>query len=206
MTVEAVYFDFGGVVARLDHQQMWRLEERYGLPRNGLWEALYGIPEWDNVKVGQGTERAWLEAVGRRLEEMAGRPIPGIKKEWVSVWRGLDQDVLALVKRLQGRYRVGLLSNATESLDDELANHHRIADLFDPVVNSARVGLAKPDRRIFELAARRMGTEPSACLHIDDLPQNVEGARAAGFQAVHYTGDYPSLEGGLRALGVSWEP
>jgi putative hydrolase of the HAD superfamily len=72
------------------------------------------------------------------------------------------------------------------------------------VVNSARVGVAKPDKRIFHVAAERMGVEPAACLHIDDLWPNVQGAREAGFQAIHYDGDFPSLERELRSLGVAW--
>jgi putative hydrolase of the HAD superfamily len=203
-SVRTVFFDFGGVVARLDGEEMRRLEAEYGLPEGGLWQALYRIPEWEEVKLGHISEKAWLQAVGRSLDELAGRPIPEIRRDWPRVWRGLDQDVVGLVKRLRGRYRVGLISNARESLEDELANHHGISDLFDLVVNSARVGLAKPDRRIYLLAAERVGSQPSHCLHIDDLIQNVWGAREAGFQAVHYQEDYPSLERELRSLGVQW--
>ncbi len=205
MAIRAVFFDFGGVIARIDHEEMGRLEARYGLPEGGLWQALYEIPEWQAVKVGQGTEEAWLEAVGRKLDELAGRPIPGIQQEWSSVWRGLDGEVVGLLGQLRGRYRVGLISNALEELDDELRDHHKIAHLFDAIVNSARVGVAKPDVRIFRLAAERIGAEPQGCVHIDDLMTNVRGAREAGFQAIHYRGEFSSLERELRSLGVEWQ-
>lgn len=202
--IRAVFFDFGGVLARIDREEMRRLEARYGLPEGGLWRALYEIPEWESVKVGRGSEDDWLAAVGRKLDELAGRPVPSIQQEWSAVWRGLDGDVVGLLGRLRGRYRVGLISNALEDLDDELRDHHKIDHLFDTIVNSARVGLAKPDVRIFHLAAERIGEPPSACLHIDDLMTNVEGARQAGFQAVHYGGDFASLEAELRSLGLEW--
>jgi putative hydrolase of the HAD superfamily len=200
--IRALFFDFGGVIARLDREEMRRLEARYGLPEGGLWEALYKIPEWDDVKTGRGSEEAWLEAVGRKLDELAGRPIPRIRKEWARVWRNLDQEVVRLAEGLKTYYRVGLISNSTKRLEKELLEENGIHHLFDVVINSARVGVAKPDPRIYLLAAKRVGVPPSACLHVDDLQANVRGAREAGFHALHYTGDFPSLVDELRGLGV----
>jgi hypothetical protein len=71
------------------------------------------------------------------------------------------------------------------------------------VINSARVGLAKPDVRIFHLAAERLGVPASACVFTDDLAHNVEGARAAGMRAFQFQ-DAAHLESELRALGVEW--
>ena len=202
--IGAVFFDFGGVVACLDREEMRRLEGKHGLPEGGLWQAMYETPEWQALRIGEGSEEAWVAAIRRSLDEMAGRPIPDIREEWVQCWRGLDGDVVRLMERLRGRYRLGMISNATLKLEDELREHHRIDHLFDVIVNSARVGVAKPDARIFALAAERVGEQPAACLHIDDLPHNVAGARAAGFHAVQYTGDYAALERELRLLGLDW--
>ena len=202
--IRAVFFDFGGVIGRLDRVEIRRMETRYGLPEGGLLQALYGTPEWNEAQVGRLPEVQWLEAVARKLDELAGRPIPGIREEWVQMWNHLDRDVLQLVARLKPSYKVGVLSNSTLRLEKELLQANGIFDLFDAVVNSARVGVAKPDVRIYEIAARSVGVEPQACVHIDDLPHNVEGAREAGFSAVHYAGDYPALERELRALGVDW--
>lgn len=59
-------------------------------------------------------------------------------------------------------------------------------DLFDLVVTSGGVGLVKPDRRIYLLAARRLGVEPGECVFVDDLAVNVRGAAAAGMVGVHH--------------------
>ncbi|GBD13893.1 Phosphatase [bacterium HR24] len=200
--IEAVFFDFGGVIARLDREHTRALEEKYGLPRGGLLDALYGIPEWVEAETGRLPEEEWLRAVLRRLEEMAGRPIDGITHEWQIVWRQLDEEMLALVRRLQGRYRVGLISNSTPRLERELLEANGIAELFEVVVNSSRVGIAKPDPQIFRLAADRLGVAPQHCVHIDDLIQNVQGARQAGFQAILHRGDVPTTIAALRGLGV----
>jgi putative hydrolase of the HAD superfamily len=71
------------------------------------------------------------------------------------------------------------------------------------VINSARVGLAKPDVRIFHLAAEALGVPTSACVFTDDIPRNVEGARTAGMRAFQFQGA-AHLESELRALGVEW--
>lgn len=188
----------------MDRDLLAGFEARHGMPEGSMLKALYLIPEWKAVEVGEGTEESWLEAVRRKLDELAGRPLPDVRDEWSAMWRTLDQDVLALIRALRPRYGVGLISNATDRLDGELREYHKIDGLFDIIVNSWRVRIAKPDARIYHLAAERIGAEPSACVHIDDLSHNVDGAREAGFQAIHHRGDYPALERELRSLGVEW--
>ncbi len=201
--IQAVFFDFGGVVARVDHEHMRRLEGEFGLPERALWSSMYETPEWRELRVGQGSEEAWVLAIRRSLDEAAGRPVADqVSERWVECWRGLDDGIMGLMDALRGRYRMGMISNATLTLEDELRDHHGIHDLFEVIVNSARVGVAKPDPRIYHHAAKALDVQPGACVHIDDLPHNIEGARQAGFGAVHYQGDLDALRDGLRELGV----
>ena len=203
-TVRAVFFDFGGVIARLDRDLLAAFEQRYGLPQGSFLKALYTIPEWGAVEIGEGTEDIWMEAAKRKLDEFAGRTLPDMSEERATMWRTLDKDVVGLARQLAARYDVGVLSNATPRLESELNDYHKLGGVFKVIVNSSRVGVAKPDARIYRLAAERMGVEPSACLHIDDLAHNVEGARQAGFYGIHHRGDYAALERELRSLGVEW--
>ena len=203
--IEAVFFDFGGVVAQLDRDQMRRLERRHGLPKGGLWRAMYEAPEWQALKAGTGSETDWLEATSRTLDQLAGHAVSDqvLREEW-QCWRRLDADIIALVSTLRPRYRVGMISNSKLTLEDELRDELGIYDDFEIVVNSARVGIKKPDTRIYHHAAGQMGVEYAACVHIDDLQPNIDGAIAAGFSAIHYEGHFPALEESLRALGVDW--
>ncbi len=202
--VRAVFFDFGGVIARLDRELLADFELRHGLAQGSFLKALYAIPEWKAVELGEGTEDEWFAAVKRKLDERAGRPLPDISEERATMWRTLDADVVGLIERLGAGYSVGIISNATPRLEAELRDYHKIDGLFQVIVNSSRVGIAKPDARIYHLAAEQIGVEPAACVHIDDLERNVDGAREAGFQGVYHRGDYAALERGLRALGVDW--
>ena len=203
MTIRAVFFDFGGVLGRFDRVGVRELEERFGLPDRAIVTAFYRIPEWEQVAIGRLPEPDWLDAVGRKLDELAGRPIPEIRGEWASAWDNVDRDVVTLAAGLRGRYRIGVLSNSTPRLESELLAANGIHDMWDVIINSARVGVAKPDSHIYQIAAERIGVPPEACLHIDDLEPNVRGAEAAGFSAIHHQGDFAELTSQLELLGVS---
>jgi putative hydrolase of the HAD superfamily len=203
VTIRAVFFDFGGVLGRFDRVGVHELEERFGLPDGAIVTAFYRIPEWEQVATGRLAEPDWLDAVGRKLDELAGRPIPEIRGEWARAWDNVDRDVVSLADGLRGRYRIGVLSNSTPRLESELLAANGIHDMWDVVINSARVGVAKPDSRIYQIAAERIGVPPEACLHIDDLEPNVRGAEAAGFRAIHHQGDFAELTSQLELLGVS---
>ena len=202
--IRAIFFDFGGVLGWMDRNMVAALETRHGLGVGGFMRTVVALPEWKAAEVGRGSEEAFLEALERKLEEL-GVTLPfDIQEAWARAFQRLDTDVVRLIERLGARYDVGLLSNATPVLDSVLRDYHRIDGLFKVIVNSSRVGMAKPDVRIYYLAAERMGVEPAVCVHIDDDVENVEGARRAGFQGVHHNGDCAMLERNLRSLGVEW--
>jgi len=75
-------------------------------------------------------------------------------------------------------------------------------DWFDGFVISGIEGVAKPDRRIFQILLRRYRLEPAATVFIDDSPANVETARGLGMIAVRYT-SAGQLRGQLRSLGLT---
>jgi putative hydrolase of the HAD superfamily len=81
---------------------------------------------------------------------------------------------------------VGLLSNMPPSWDEQWRRMVS-PELFDDVVLSFQVGSRKPDPEIFALAVRRCGVPAEECVLVDDLPENCAGARATGWQAVHFT-------------------
>lgn len=196
-------FDFGGVVMDMGWDEMAQLERRYGLPMGALRRALYRTPEWEALQTGQCTQEVYNAAVERELARAAGRPVPDCYAEWRAVARPLNQDVIALIHALRRRYRVALLSNAGERLEAELRQRYAIAHLFDPLVISARVGMAKPDPAIYLLTAARAGAPPQACVFVDDHPKNAAAAREVGMLGIHFTG-YEPLVQTLRAHGITW--
>jgi putative hydrolase of the HAD superfamily len=80
---------------------------------------------------------------------------------------------------------VALLTNGTDTTAGEI-DDLRLGNMFDAVFNSADIGFAKPDRRIFEHACHALGTHPSNVLFIDDSLANVNAAAEIGITANLY--------------------
>ncbi len=98
-------------------------------------------------------------------------------------------------------YRLGLISVCSDEVPT-LWEHTELASRIDEPVFSCSVGVAKPDPRIYRIAAERLGVEPGECLFVDDQPPFVEGARAAGMDAVRLGGEIERLEDVLELVSV----
>jgi HAD superfamily hydrolase (TIGR01509 family) len=91
-----------------------------------------------------------------------------------------EPPILTAVRAAHERgIRTAMISNAEIGPD-------WLPDVFDAVVLSGTVGLAKPDVRIFQLTADKLGVPPGQCVFVDDLIGNVRGAVAAGMVGVHH--------------------
>lgn len=179
-----------------------RLDEAHGLPRSSVFETLYRSGTWEAIERGRGDRQAWRDGAHRLLEERAGRPLPPLHEEWRTAQRPIEPN-LRLVRELRGSHRLGILSNADSSLRGRLESELGIHTLFDDIVCSAEVGMAKPEPAIFLLAVERLGLEPRECVFVDDLDTNVEAARQVGMQAVLFRLDKgDDLRAQLGALGV----
>jgi putative hydrolase of the HAD superfamily len=177
------------------------LEEEHGLERSSLLRSLYDNDEWRAVEVGEGDIEVWRAGAHRRLEETAGKPLPPLHEQWRRSWGPIHENI-RLVRSLRPPYRIAILSNADVTLERRL-REGRLHHLFDAVISSAVVGLAKPDHAIYRLAAERLDLRVEECLFIDDAEPNVTAAREVGMAAVHFRvhkGD--DLAAQLAELGV----
>ena len=112
---------------------------------------------------------------------------------------GIDQAMVDGVRALHDRgVPTGLVSNSwgTRRYPREL-----LADLFDGVVISGEEGFRKPDPRMYELGAQRIGCEPGACVFVDDLAFNLDPARELGMAVVHHTSAASTLAELERLVG-----
>lgn len=97
-----------------------------------------------------------------------------------------NEALVAYVKQLHPRYRIGLLSNVGRGFIDDLFTQSELDELFETVVLSNEVGLAKPSPDIFRLTAERLGLSTDECVMIDDSINNIDGAKAVGMQGIVY--------------------
>ena len=202
MSIRGLIFDFGGVISNMRWDVARKLEEQHSLERGIIFRTIYDNDDWRAVQVGRGDIDAWREAAHRRLEEAAGRPLPPLHQQWRETI-GLIQENVELIGALRPPYRTAILSNADSTLEERIRDGLGIDHLFDTLICSAVVGIAKPDHSIYRLAAERLALPPEECLFIDDLEGNVTAAREVGMTAVHYRvhrGD--DLKAQLAELGV----
>ncbi|MGW2722831.1 HAD family hydrolase [Streptomyces sp. NPDC001492] len=183
---DAVLCDVDNVIRFYDPSGLHALERAAGLAEGTTAKVAFAPETVLPVLLGRVDLQEWVQAVA---EGLSG-PVPQ-----ATAWDlgtallespfSADETVVALLRRARTRVPLVLVSNATVRLEDDLTALG-LADLADDIVNSARVGLAKPDPRIYRLAADLAGVRPERCLFIDDTEENTEAATALGMQPVHF--------------------
>jgi HAD superfamily hydrolase (TIGR01509 family) len=178
--IDVLLLDLDGVVRHYDPAATEGIERKSGLQPGQLHEAAFEPRLLHSVVTGSITRSAWIDRVAATVGPVAATA-------WASLRPSVDREVLAQVRKLRaGGTRVCLLTNGTDRVGAELAEL-RIAADFDEVFNSAEIGVAKPDLRIFMHVLRVLGVDRSSVLFLDDSPANVRGADAVGMRAHLFT-------------------
>jgi len=185
MSIQAIIFDLGGVLLRTaDYSPREKLATRLGLDRRGLEELIFGRESGDRAQRGEITIRQHWDNLCQELDYTPAE-LQALVDEFFR-YDEIDHELLDYVRKLKKTYKTGLLSNAWDDLRQVIAQRWHFEDAFDDMVISAEVKLAKPDRRIFELAVRRLDVEPGQAVLVDDMQRNIDGARAAGLHAIRF--------------------
>lgn len=113
----------------------------------------------------------------------------------------LDQQLIKLLEQLASNYKIGLLCNASAKIIGPIITNNNLAKYFHSVVISSDVGLAKPQREIYELILKELKTSANHAIFIDDRQANVDAANSIGITGILYT-DLPKLSDALNSLGI----
>jgi HAD superfamily hydrolase (TIGR01509 family) len=180
--IKGVVLDLGSVLEVIDDSVFPEpFERRHGLPPGSLAGAsdFPGDPA-----VGAMTEAEVRSHWQRRLGLSDDQADELMADQWRWYVGTLDRPLADWFVQLRGRgLRVGILSNSGPGAR-EAERHWGFEETTDDIVYSHEVGLAKPDPAIYELTASRLGLAPEEIVFLDDVPVNVEAARAAGWHAV----------------------
>ncbi|GIH72554.1 HAD family hydrolase [Sphaerimonospora thailandensis] len=181
---DALLCDFDGVIRFYDTGEVAELERGFGVEPGTTARTAFA-PDVDGpAMVGEITVPQWVDAMVAALtEQMSPEQARKLGEAFTGAPFSVEQDVLDLLRQAQAHVPVVLVSNATLQLEEDL-DALGLTHFFDEVVSSARVGVVKPDRRIYQIAAERAGADPRRCLFIDDRAENVEAAVALGMTGV----------------------
>jgi putative hydrolase of the HAD superfamily len=185
----ALIFDFGNVVAHFDYRKAAStLGDRLGISGEELLERLRPIGFSELIKSYE-SGRMTAEAFSKGVSELVGLEIT--HDEFAAAWSDIFslnesiEPVLASLKK--AGYTLVLGSNTNDLHANQFRRQFAETLIhFDRLVLSYEVGHIKPSAAFYLACAQAAGADPGDCVFIDDLPENVEGARAAGLVAILY--------------------
>jgi putative hydrolase of the HAD superfamily len=112
-----------------------------------------------------------------------------------------DVEMIEAVRRAHDQgVKTALVSN---SWGTHRYPHELFDEIFDGVVISGQEGMRKPSRRMYELGAERAGVAAEACVYVDDLPFNLQPAKALGMATIHHTSAETTIPELERLLGIA---
>jgi putative hydrolase of the HAD superfamily len=190
----ALVFDFGGPVLLTPFELTRATELRLGLPPGCLdWSGPFGTGQdlpWREVLDGRLAERAYWALRAAQFGELTGAPAD-TRALIAAMYSGdivelLRSEALALMRDARSTgHPVGILTNDLRAFhSDEWIEGLRLGELVDIVVDGSVEGILKPDPRIYERTADRLGVAVRDVVFLDDQPVNLAGATNVGMTAI----------------------
>jgi putative hydrolase of the HAD superfamily len=191
--VRAVISDFGGVLTSPLFESFAAWQQRSGLSFERLGQAMADAAEHNamhplyELEKGTITEAEFLRMLEAELDP--GTSLSGMRDVYFEHLQP-NPAMIDFMRELRGRgLRMALLTNNVREWEPQWrAKLPEIDEIFEVVVDSAFVGMRKPDREIYELTLDRLGDGLAAaeCVFVDDVDVNCETAVSLGMRAVHY--------------------
>jgi len=190
--IRAIVSDFGGVLTTPLAGSFQGFADSSGIDLETMGQALAALHERDgthplhDLECGRMTETTFVESLRASLAELLGRDVE-LASLADTLWDGLfpNEEMIAFMASLRAEgYRMALLTNNVREWELRWRAMAPIDEIFELVVDSAFVGVRKPDPEIYELTLTGLGVPAGECLFVDDIEVNCEAARAAGMSAV----------------------
>jgi putative hydrolase of the HAD superfamily len=192
--IEAIVCDFGGVLTTPLFEAFAKIQEAFGIEAEDLSAAMKLLAEREGenplfpLERGEIAEDAFLRNLDGALQELLGRETH-VHRFREALFDGLDPNppMIELMRELRGRgLRMAMLTNNVREWEPLWRAMLPVDEIFEEVVDSGFVGCRKPEPRIYEITAERIGVPFDRCLFVDDLEVNVEAAEALGMRAVRF--------------------
>ena len=205
--VQAVIFDFGGVITSSPFEAFARYEAARGLPEGFIRTVNATNPDtnaWARLERRE-IDTAAFDAAFRAEALSLGHDVPG--GDVLPLLAGdVRPGMVAALRACKATFKIGCITNNVASEEDigwgPSVKH--ILGEFHHVIESAKVGLRKPDPRIYMMMCEALGVAPAACVYLDDLGINCKPAAALGMTAIKVTGERQALADLAAATGLAF--
>ena len=201
--VQAIIWDFGGVLTTSPFEAFTRHEKAHGLPVDFIRSVNAKSPDtnaWAQLERSE-IDAAEFDALFRAEARALGHDVSG--RDVLGLLSGeLRPRVVEVLKVCKGSVKTGCITNnapvgkGAGMTDDEARAREigHVFNLFDHVLESSRIGIRKPDPRIYALMCEALDVEPAGCVYLDDLGINLKPARAMGMTTIKVTSEMQLLE------------
>ena len=214
MAIEAVIWDFGGVFTTSPFEAFNRYEAARGLPKD-LIRSINAADPHDNAWAL--FERAEIDAAGFDVKFAEEAAVRGYDVRGAAVLPLLSGDVrprvVAALKTCKAHFKVGCITNNMQSAghgsgmaatSEKAAQVAEIMGLFDAVIESSKVGVRKPDPKIYQMMCELLAVEPANCVYLDDLGINCKPASVLGMTAIKVQAEDQALDDLAKVTGLNF--
>src|ERR1700722_19086032 len=190
MTIEAVIWDFGGVLTTSPFEAFARFETDRGLPADIIrrtnasnhWENAWAKFERAEVDIDTFDHLFAAESLALGAEVRGKDVLPLLSGD-------LRPEMVEALRRVKAKFKTGCITNnlPANSIGSTGGRSLYVAEvmaLFDHVIESAKMGLRKPAPRIYQMMVQALGVDPKRCVYLDDLGVNLKPARDMGMTTI----------------------
>ena len=189
----AVLWDFGGVILSSPFESFNRYERDAGLPEDFIRMLNARNPDtnaWAKMERNEVSLEGFVTLFEAEAREQGHR---------LDGWRVLQSSrgdirpqMVEALRRCKKAFRVACITNNMKAGEgpgmarsaDKAKAVAEVMTLFEHVIESSKVGVRKPDPRIYQHACDLLGVPPEACVYLDDLGINLKPARALGMRTI----------------------
>jgi glucose-1-phosphatase len=197
---KALLFDLGRVLIPFEFNRAYRaMETLTGLETSEIRWRLAATTLFREFETGLMEPEAFAAEVMRVLDFKCD--LTEFGRIWNSIFLSETLIPEAVIRDLKSRYRLVVVSNTNQLHFEMLRTAYPIFEHFFGYILSYQVRAMKPDPAFYAAALDMAGCLPEECVFIDDLPENVEGAKLAGFDGIIFQ-SFPQLAVELKRRGV----
>src|SRR3954464_4854847 len=209
MMIEAVIWDFGGVLTTSPFEAFARFENDRGLPADIIrrtnasnhWENAWAKFERAEVDLETFDELFAAESLALGAEVRGRDVLPLLSGD-------LRPEMVEALRLIKSRFKTGCITNnlpanAIGSASGRSLYIAEVMALFDHIIESAKIGLRKPDPQIYRMMADTLGVDPVNCIYLDDLGVNLKPAREMGMRTIKVVNSAQALAELEAATGLS---